>query len=122
MIQVFTRLRIADNSGGKIGLCIGIPGESSRKYAGLGDIITITVKDTLPESQIKKKSIQKAVVIRVRKEHRREDGSYVRFDENACVLITKDREPIGTRIFGPIARELREKRFMKIASLAPEVV
>ncbi|MDI6839339.1 MAG: 50S ribosomal protein L14 [bacterium] len=122
MIQRFTRLKIADNSGAKIGMCIGISGGGSRRYASLGDIITVVIKDALPQSQMKKSSIQRAVIVRVKKECRREDGSYIRFDENACVLINKEGEPIGTRVFGPIARELREKKFMKIASLASEVI
>ncbi len=122
MIQTFTRLRVIDNSGAKTGMCIGIPGGSARRYATVGDIITIVVKSTLPASQIKQGSIQQAVIVRVKKEHRRKDGTYIRFDENACVLITKEKEPIGTRVFGPIARELREKKFMRIASLAPEIV
>ena len=121
MIQRFTRLKVVDNSGAKTGMCIGIPGGSTR-YAGLGDIITIVVKDAMPDSQIKKSSIQQAVIVRTKKEHRREDGSYIRFDENACVLINKEMEPLGTRVFGPIARELRAKKFMKIASLASEVI
>lgn len=122
MIQKFTRLRVIDNSGAKIGMCIGISGGGSRRYAEVGDIITIVIKSALPGSQIKKGSIQRAVITRTKKEHRRKDGTYIRFDENACVLITKDGEPIGTRVFGPIARELREKNFMRIASLAPELV
>jgi large subunit ribosomal protein L14 len=122
MIQQITKLNVADNSGAKVGMCIGIPGASKRRYARAGDIITIVVKDTIPNSQIKKGSIQRAVVVRTKKEQRRKDGSYIRFSENACVLITGDKEPIGTRIFGPVARELRNKRFMKIVSLASEVV
>ncbi len=122
MIQRFTRLRVIDNSGAKVGMCIGIPGGSARKYASVGDIITVVVKDAIPASQIKKGSIQQAVIVRTKKERRRKDGTYIRFDENACVLINKEREPIGTRVFGPIARELREKKFMRIASLAPEIV
>jgi len=122
MIQQITRLNVADNSGAKVGMCIGIPGQSKRRYARVGDIITIVVKATIPNSQIKKGSIQRAVVVRTKKEQRRKDGSYIRFSENTCVLITGDKEPIGTRIFGPVARELRNKRFMKIISLASEVV
>jgi large subunit ribosomal protein L14 len=122
MIQKFTRLRVIDNSGAKVAMCIGIPGGSARRYARVGDIITVVVKDTIPASQTKKGSIQKGVIVRTKKEHRRKDGTYIRFDENACVLINKDGEPVGTRVFGPIAREIREKKFMRIASLAPELV
>ena len=122
MVQKFTRLKVIDNSGAKIGECIGIVGGSARRYAAVGDVITIVVKNAIPASQIKKGTIQRAVVVRTKKEHRRKDGTYIRFDENACVLIDKEKEPIGTRVFGPIAREIREKQFMRIASLAPEIV
>ncbi len=122
MVQKFTRLKVIDNSGAKIGECIGIIGGSVRRYAAVGDVITIVVKNAIPASQIKKGTIQRAVVVRTKKEHRRKDGTYIKFDENACVLIDKEKEPIGTRVFGPIAREIREKKFMRIASLAPEIV
>lgn len=122
MIQRFTWLQVADNTGAKKCMCIGIPGASARRYATLGDIITIVVKEATPDSQIKQASIHKAVIVRTKKEYRRKDGSYIKFDENACVLITKEKEPVGTRIFGPVARELREKNFMKIVSLAANVV
>ena len=122
MIQRFTRLEVADNTGAKTAMCIGIPGSSHRRYASLGDIITIVVKSALGEGTIKLHTVQAAVVVRTRKEIRRIDGSYVRFDENACVLINKEKEPLGTRVFGPIARELRDKEFTKIVSLAAEIV
>jgi large subunit ribosomal protein L14 len=122
MIQRFTRLRIIDNSGAKVGMCIGIRGGGARRYARVGDVITVVIKETIPTSQIKKGSIQRAVITRTKKEYRRKNGTYVRFDENACVLINKEGAPIGTRVFGPIAREIREKKFMRIASLAPELV
>lgn len=122
MIKLQTRLEITDNSGAKIGMCIGIPGFSRVRYASPGDVIVVTIKEAVPRSQIKKGSVQKAVIVRTRKETRRKDGSYVRFDDNACVLINNQLEPIGTRVFGPVARELRDKNFMKIVSLAPEVV
>ena len=121
MIQQETRLRVADNTGAKEVLCIKVLGGSKRKYARLGDIIVVSVKKTIPGG-IKKGEISKAVVVRVRKECRREDGSYIRFDENAAVLVNNQLEPIGTRVFGPVARELREKSFTKILSLAPEVL
>lgn len=122
MIQRFTKLRVADNSGAKMALCIGIPGSSARRYTTVGDIITVVIKEAIPQSQVKPGSISRAVVVRTKKECRRRDGSYIRFDENACVLISKEQEPVGTRIFGPIARELRDKKFLKIASLAAEVI
>lgn len=122
MVQRFTRMRVIDNSGAKVAMCIGIPGAGSRKYATVGDSITVVVKDAIPSSPIAEGSIQRAVIVRTKKEHARKDGTYIRFDENACVLITKEGEPIGTRVFGPIAREVREKKFMRIASLAPELV
>ncbi len=122
MIQVETMLTIADNSGAKTAQCIRILGGSFRRYARIGDIIVVTVKDALPGGEVKKGHVVKAVVVRTRKEHRRPDGSYIRFDQNAAVLINDDKEPKASRIFGPVARELRDKQFMKIVSLAPEVV
>lgn len=122
MVQRFTRLKVIDNTGAKIAMCIGIPGASARKYATVGEIITIAIKNALPTAQIKQGSIHRAVIVRTKKEHRRRDGTYIRFDENACVLINKDLEPLGTRVFGPVAREIREKKFMRIASLAAELV
>ena len=122
MIQQETRLRVADNSGAKEVLCIKVLGGSKRKYARLGDVIVVTVKKAIPGGVVKKGEVTKAVVVRTRKELRRKDGSYIRFDDNAAVLINGQKEPQGTRVFGPIARELREKKFMKILSLAPEVI
>ncbi|MCK4234606.1 50S ribosomal protein L14 [candidate division WOR-3 bacterium] len=122
MIQENTRFIIADNSGAKEGMCVKVLGGSHRRYARVGDIIVMVVKSSLPGSQIKKGTIQKAVIVRTKKELRRKDGSYIRFDDNAAIIIDNNKEPKGTRIFGPVARELREKRFMKIISLAPEVV
>jgi len=122
MIQQESRLRIADNSGAKEALCIRVLGGSGRRYASLGDIIVVTIKDALPNSSVKKGDVTKAVVVRTAKEVRRRDGSYIRFDDNAAVLINDAGEPKATRIFGPVGRELREKRFMKIVSLAPEVI
>lgn len=122
MIQEFTRLTVADNSGAKKVMCIRVLGGTSKRYAFLGDEIIVSVKDAIPGGTVKKGAVARAVVVRVRKEMRRKDGSYIRFDENAAVLINKDKEPTGTRIFGPVARELREKQFMKIVSLAPEVL
>ncbi|HMV27073.1 50S ribosomal protein L14 [bacterium] len=122
MIQEFTRLTVADNSGAKKVMCIRVLGGTSKRYAFLGDEIIVSVKDAIPGGTVKKGAVARAVVVRVRKEMRRKDGSYIRFDENAAVLINKDKEPTGTRIFGPVARELREKQFMKIVSLAPEVI
>jgi large subunit ribosomal protein L14 len=122
MIQLMTMLDVADNSGARRVQCIKVSGSSGRRYARLGDIIMVAVKEAIPDGTIKKGSKSKAVVVRVAKEARREDGSYVRFDRNAAVLIDDQKEPVGTRIFGPVARELREKKFMKIISLAPEVV
>ena len=122
MIQQETRLTVADNSGAKEVLCIKVLGGSRKKYAKLGDLIVVTVKKAIPGGIVKKGEVTKAVVVRVRKEYRRKDGSYIRFDENAAVLINNQLEPIGTRVFGPVARELREKKFMKILSLAPEVI
>jgi large subunit ribosomal protein L14 len=122
MIQQETRLKIADNSGAKEALCIRVLGGSKRRYASVGDIIVVTIKDALPNSGVKKGEVAKAVVVRTAKELRRRDGSYIRFDDNAAVLINDAGEPKATRIFGPVGRELREKRFMKIVSLAPEVI
>jgi large subunit ribosomal protein L14 len=122
MIQVETFLNVADNSGAKTVQCIKVLGGSKRKYAGIGDIIVVAVKDALPTSTIKKGSVEKAVVVRTHKEYRRPDGTYIRFDDNACVIIDTSMNPKGKRIFGPVARELREKDFMKIVSLAPEVL
>ncbi len=122
MIQSTTYLDSADNTGAKRLFCIKVLGGSGRKYARLGDVVVVSVKEAIPNAKVDKGSVQKAVIVRVRKEQRRSDGSYVRFDNNAAVLITKDNEPMGTRVFGPIARELRLKGFMKIISLAPEVV
>ena len=122
MIQSTTYLDSADNTGAKRLFCIKVLGGSGRKYARLGDVVVVSVKEAIPNAKVDKGSVQKAVIVRVRKEQRRNDGSYVRFDNNAAVLITNENEPMGTRVFGPIARELRLKGFMKIISLAPEVV
>ena len=122
MIQQETRCRVADNTGAKEVLCIRVLGGSGRRYAGIGDEIIGSVKDALPGGAVKKGEVVKAVVVRTAKERRRQDGSYIKFDDNAVVLINDQRNPRGTRIFGPVARELREKRFMKIISLAPEVL
>ena len=122
MIQQETRLKVADNSGAKEILCFKILGGSKRRYASLGDLIVVSVKNAIPGGAVKKGDVTRAVVVRTRKEVRRDDGSYIRFDDNAAVLLTEAGEPRGTRIFGPVARELREKRFMKILSLAPEVL
>jgi large subunit ribosomal protein L14 len=122
MIQQETNLTVADNSGAKKVRCIKVLGGTGRRYASIGDIITVSVKDALPGSAIKKGTVVRAVVVRTRKETRRRDGSYIRFDDNAAVIINEQMEPRATRIFGPVARELREKRFMKIVSLAPEVI
>jgi large subunit ribosomal protein L14 len=122
MIQQESRLRVADNTGAREVLCIKVLGGSSRRYAGVGDIIVAAVKDALPNQQVRKGDVVKAVVVRTSKERRRPDGSYIRFDDNAVVLINDQNNPRGTRVFGPVARELREKRFMKIISLAPEVL
>jgi large subunit ribosomal protein L14 len=121
MIQQESRLRVADNSGAREVLCIRVLG-GRKQYATIGDKIVVTVKDATPSGQVKKGTVSKAVVVRVRKEYRRKDGSYIRFDDNAVVLLNNQDEPRGTRIFGPVARELREKDFMKIVSLAPEVL
>ncbi len=122
MIQAETMLDVADNSGAKKVQCIKIIGGSKRKYASIGDVIIISVKEALPNANVKKKEVCQAVIVRTRKEIRRKDGSYIKFDNNAVVLIDKQNNPRGTRIFGPVARELREKDFMKIISLSPEVV
>jgi large subunit ribosomal protein L14 len=122
MIQMRTMLEVADNSGAKRVQCIKVLGGSRRRYASLGDVIVVSIKEALPGMKVKKGDTAQAVVVRTKREQARADGSYIRFDENSAVLINKEREPIGTRIFGPVARELRAKRFMKIISLAPEVL
>ena len=122
MVQQESILKITDNSGARKALVIRVLGGSGRRYAGLGDIVVVTIKDALPTGQVKKGDVVRAVIVRTAKETRRKDGSYIRFDDNAAVLITDAREPRATRIFGPVGRELREKRFMKIVSLAPEVL
>lgn len=122
MIQLRTRLNIADNTGARKIMCIGVLGGTKKRYAGVGDIIKASVKDAMPDATIKKGEVVKAVVVRVKKWVRRPDGSYVKFDENGAVIVDDNNEPRGTRIFGPIARELRDKGFTKIISLAPEVV
>ena len=122
MIQQESKLKVADNTGAKVIQCIRVVGGTGRRYARLGDTIIVSVKKAIPGSVVKKGEISKAVVVRAKKEIRRGDGSYIRFDENAAVLIDNQKEPKGTRVFGPVARELREKRFMKILSLAPEVL
>lgn len=122
MIQTETELDVADNSGAKRVACIKVLGGSRRRYASLGDVIVVSIKEALPTAKVKKGDVARAVVVRTRRESARDDGTYIKFDNNSAVLITKDNEPIGTRIFGPVARELRRKAFMKIVSLAPEVV
>jgi large subunit ribosomal protein L14 len=122
MIQTESRLIVADNSGAKEVLCMHVLGGTNRGSASVGDKIVVTVKSAIPTSQVKKGTVSKAVIVRTKKEIRRKDGSYIRFDENAAVLIKDDGTPVGTRVFGPVARELREKNFMKIVSLAPEVI
>ena len=122
MIQAESMLRVADNSGARRVLCVKVLGGSRRRYASIGDIVVVSVKEALPNSRVKKKQLHRAVVVRTRKEVSRADGSYIRFDDNSVVLVDANREPIGTRIFGPVARELRARRFMKIVSLAPEVL
>lgn len=122
MIQQESRLKVADNTGAREVLCIRVLGGSSRRYAGVGDIIVGTVKEATPGGSVKKGEVVKAVVVRTKKESRRPDGTYIRFDDNACVLIDNNRQPRGTRIFGPVARELRDHKFMRIVSLAPEVL
>ena len=122
MIREETRLTVADNTGAKQVLCIRLFGGTRKKYARVGDIIKVTVKTAIPGGAIKKGTLSLAVIVRTKKEVRRKDGSYIRFDDNAAVLLNENKEPIGTRIFGPVARELREKKYMKIVSLAPEVI
>ena len=122
MIQMQSILQVADNSGARRVACVKVLGGSRRRYATVGDIIVVSVKEALPNARVKKKQLHKAVIVRTRKQISRPDGSYIRFDDNSVVLVDQNREPIGTRIFGPVARELRAKRFMKIVSLAPEVL
>lgn len=122
MILPKSRLKVADNSGAKLLECVKVLGGSKKRYAGVGDIIVVSVKEAMPQSSIKKGDVKKAVIVRTAKEIRREDGSYIKFDENSAVLIGNEKELIGTRIFGPVARELRAKKFTKIVSLAPEVL
>lgn len=122
MIQQESRLKVADNTGARELLCIRVLGGSSRRYAGIGDVIVGTVKEATPGGSVKKGEVVRAVVVRTKKESRRSDGTYIRFDDNACVIIDPNRQPRGTRIFGPVARELRDERFMRIVSLAPEVL
>jgi large subunit ribosomal protein L14 len=122
MIQQESVLQVADNSGARKVACIRVLGGTRRRYASIGDVIVVSVKDAIPNARVKKGEVRRAVVVRTRKEIGRPDGSYIRFDDNAAVLIDNQREPVGTRIFGPVARELRAKRFMKIVSLAPEVL
>ena len=122
MIQQQTRMAVADNSGAKELYCIKVLGGTRRKYASVGDVVVVSVKEAIPNSKVKKGEVHKAVVVRTRRAVRRQDGSYIRFDDNSAVLINNQLEPIGTRIFGPVARELRAKKFMKIVSLAPEVL
>src|SRR5690625_3564357 len=122
MIQQESRLKVADNTGAKEILCVRVLGGSGRRYAGIGDTVVATVKDAIPGGNVKKGDVVKAVIIRTAKQRRRPDGSYIRFDENAAVILKSEEEPRGTRIFGPVGRELRDKKFMKIVSLAPEVL
>ncbi|OGW14985.1 MAG: 50S ribosomal protein L14 [Nitrospinae bacterium RIFCSPLOWO2_12_FULL_45_22] len=122
MIQPRTILQIADNSGAKKAMCIKVLSGSYKRYGTVGDIISVSIKEALPVGSVKKGEVRRAVIVRTKKEVRREDGSYIRFDDNAAVLINEQKEPIGTRIFGPVARELRRKKFMKIVSLSPEVL
>ena len=122
MIQAETRLTVADNSGARVLYCIKVLGGSRRRYASVGDIIVVSIKEAIPNAKVKKGDVLKAVVVRTKKEIRRADGSFIRFDDNSAVLINAQKEPLGTRIFGPVARELCAKRFMKIVSLAPEVL
>ena len=122
MVQTTTTLDVADNSGAKKVMCIRVLGGTKRKYASIGDIIVVSIKEAIPNAKVKKGEVAKAVIVRTKKEVSRADGSYIRFDSNSAVLVDKDNEPVGTRIFGPVARELRAKRFMKIISLAPEVL
>jgi large subunit ribosomal protein L14 len=122
MIQEYTKLAVADNSGAKSVMCIRLLGGSKKKYGSVGDVIVVAIKNAIPGGSVKKGEVSRAVIVRTSKEIRREDGSYIRFDDNAAVLLDNQNEPRGTRIFGPVARELREKEFMKIVSLAPEVL
>ena len=122
MVQTTTTLDVADNSGAKKIMCIRVLGGTKRKYASLGDVIVVSIKEAIPNAKVKKGEIARAVIVRTKKEVSRPDGSYIRFDANSAVLVDKDNEPVGTRIFGPVARELRAKKFMKIISLAPEVL
>jgi|SRR3989338_6676191 len=122
MIQQMSELDVADNSGARLVRCIKVLGGTRRRYATLGDIIVVSIKEAIPQSKVKKGDVKRAVIVRLKKEVRRLDGTYIRFDENAAVLINEQGEPLGTRIFGPVARELRAKKFMKIISLAPEVL
>ncbi|MSQ32977.1 MAG: 50S ribosomal protein L14 [Dehalococcoidia bacterium] len=122
MIQTYTRLKVADNTGARVIMCIGIPGYSRRRYASVGDVIMASVKQATPHAPVKKGDVVRAVVVRVKQPYRRPDGSYIRFDENAAALLLEGNNPRGTRIFGPVARELRDKNFTKIVSLAPEVL
>ncbi|MBN2528875.1 MAG: 50S ribosomal protein L14 [Deltaproteobacteria bacterium] len=122
MIQMESQLNVADNSGAKKLVCIKVKGGSKRKYATIGDVITVSIRETIPNSKVKKGDVAQAVIVRTKKEIKRPDGSYIRFDENSAVLVNAQNEMIGTRIFGPVARELRAKKFMKIVSLAPEVL
>jgi len=122
MIQTQSTLNVADNSGARKLMCIKVLGDSKRRYASIGDLISCSVRTAIPGGNVKKGEVVKAVIVRTKKEIRRRDGSYIRFDENAAVIINKEKEPVGTRIFGPVARELREKNYMRIVSLAPEVL
>ncbi len=122
MIQEQTVVEVADNSGGRRAMCIKVLGGTRRRYARVGDMIVVTIKEATPNAPVKKGEVRRAVVVRTKKEYGRPDGSYIRFDNNAVVLVNESREPLGTRIFGPVARELRRKRFMRIISLAPEVL
>lgn len=122
MLQMQSMMTVADNSGAKIVQCIKVLGGSHRRYAGIGDVVVVAVKEAIPTSTIKEGSVQKAVIVRVAKEYRRLDGTYIRFDDNACVIVDADKNPKGKRIFGPVARELRDMDYMKIISLAPEVL
>ena len=122
MLQMQSKMTVADNSGAKLVQCIKVLGGSHRRYAGIGDVVVVAVKEAIPTSTIKEGSVQKAVIVRVAKEYRRPDGTYIRFDDNACVIVDADKNHNGKRIFGPVARELRDMDFMKIVSLAPEVL
>jgi len=122
VIQIYSRLKVCDNTGARVAMCIRVSGSSKTRYGYIGDIINVSIKDAMPNAPVKKGDKGRAVIVRTKKEYRRIDGSYVRFDDNACVLITDQKEPKGTRVFGPVARELRDKGFTKIMSLASEVV